>query len=457
MFCIHCGAEIKNTSVFCTECGKFVAGTLKKHSAQPDIELTEEQKHYLRIQQMSYESIVRISQRDYYCFNCGCYINRNIASRFNGLRCPECGVSIITPYLASLPTVELEKNNWYGATWSVAAGTERINPARFIEKYYYSAFYKQKGVPFDSVATDQENMGKYLVEAGFDWAKNMFPSLRPYIFFDLVVPEGNGSLQEIDAIVVLGTIIYVIETKNRSGIYGMNTMSDKYWTFNRSSGESFKVQSPIIQNNERAVALQSYLNDKLDFDANYFNYVVLSGKGCTSWNVQRDSIDEIILGDYNLDTLYNVTAFFRQHFLNFVNVMKDNDIYDEKYGLKIIDALKPIIEMPEDVKRAKRRDRESDSFNEDKIYYVYYYLELDGTTPLMIRTNKVHTQYRDALNAKWTYTSQIDDDIDKKEMIWKKEKHMALWYRIGTYEELFEISKCVKEGKCYIIPDKLDD
>lgn len=367
MFCIYCGAKIGEAANFCIKCGKPVAKKTdgKNQTTAEPTPSTPNNTARENIQQMVLTSISRVANsRGYYCFNCGCYVDRQRAAYNGDVRCVECGTPMIKPNFTSHVGNSVARYGLIGgALHSVFETTNYVqnSPVNYVRSYYYSAYYHQTKYPFEMVATDKGKMGEYLVEVGFQLAKSVFRNLKPYIFFNLLIPEANGSFQEIDALVIIGAAIYVIEAKNRSGIFSMNAISDKFWSFQSYSGDSSRVYSPLMQNSEHVVALQSYLADKLDFNPTFFNYVTLSGSGCIDWNIQTDEIDSILLGNWKISNTRGIARTFNEDFKIFTEEMSTEDysqgdrLLDEKYALKTIEALKPILEMPEEKKGQNKK------------------------------------------------------------------------------------------------------
>jgi hypothetical protein len=95
-------------------------------------------------------------------------------------------------------------------------------------------------------------------------------SSRYKILRNLHVPKKNGKTTEIDALVISGRGIYVIESKNRSGtIYGKG--NEQNWTQWLNKKSTYPMYNPIMQNESHINALKAHLKNYPDIA--YFNIV----------------------------------------------------------------------------------------------------------------------------------------------------------------------------------------
>jgi len=102
-------------------------------------------------------------------------------------------------------------------------------------------------------------------------------SSRYKILRNIYLRKENGRSTEIDMLVISGRGIYVIESKNRSGIiYGKR--QEAQWTQFLNKKTKYPVYNPVIQNETHIKALKSYLKDYPNIQ--YFNIIVFS-ENCT--------------------------------------------------------------------------------------------------------------------------------------------------------------------------------
>lgn len=395
------------------------------------------------------ESAIRLANEPgYYCLNCGCYVDSDRADEDNRETCSSCGMLLIRRFIQPQNIIDsLAKKI------SMMTGHGSMpDPGKLIYDYYCSLYYQQNNYPFEEVATDKEKMGKYLVEVGYQKARANFKKFRTYIFFNLLVPEENGSFQEIDALVIFGSMVYVIEAKNRSGIFSMRSLSEEYWDFESYEGETEKVYNPLLQNNEHIAALQHYLRDKLDFEPFFFNFVSLAGNGTVNWNIPIDPLDELKLGCWRVTNNVSIEKTFTDDFGVFLRKMMDPGYedgftdYDDKYAQMIIRALQPLIEEPVEEKDSKVAGMEHCKEDKGQRPYIYYYGEINKTVPILFRTNYVHSQVLYAYTGKWSSAYDVVGFSESGEPVLLDVKVGAEWFRINSEEDLRNAFLVVKNG-----------
>ena len=138
-----------------------------------------------------------------YCFKCGYEIRYDNETH----TCPWCGEHIYGTPDANNGT-ELV-SNWlqYGVIGSGILASHRRNllSNREIENLYYSSvYYRQNGYDIWDVFNNKGKTGEYSLE---HWIKGTYSNVRftePWsLFYNVVIPEPNGSFQEIDAILII--------------------------------------------------------------------------------------------------------------------------------------------------------------------------------------------------------------------------------------------------------------
>ena len=466
---MHCGAEVGDTHKFCLKCGKPIArpksaGSPNTGSAAAAPAPAAPDK-YQQLRMLTQSSIQRLAAcTGYYCFNCGCYVDRNRAANYGDIKCRQCGAPIIKPNMLSHAGTALLNYGFIGSlAFAAVEASNYTPPETFVSNYYKSLFYEQNKYPFESVATDKGKMGEYLVDVGYQKFKRMFPQLRTYIFYNLLVPEPNGSFQEIDALIVFGALVFVIEAKNRGGYFTTGSLSDKYWTFEPFSDQPQKIYNPFLQNYEHIAALQHYFDDNeatKDFCPVFANYVTLAGNGNVDWNKQGDTLDELLIGNWRICNNSGIGDCLATEFRGFVEDMRtrsaeDNALYDDKYAQKIIKALMPLINMSEDEKKARMRDRMASDGDFGKRAYQYFYIEVDEGVPYLFRTNWVHEQMVNPCSNRWKPAYDQVEILDESTLRWVEYKtEKAKWHKIESFRELLEVYNCVKECRLYDYPEK---
>ena len=444
MYCIHCGAEVSDTASFCLKCGKPTSYDMSGKS-----NLFAKQKIVSKLQKLSKASAKKLTEESgYYCFNCGCYIDAEKAKEEKKESCDACGVPIIGPYLHQHTLF----GPFAGKPSGTAQGNVNANPGKLIYDYYGSLYYDQNRYPFEEVATDKEKTGKYLVEVGYQKARASFKNFRTYIFFNLLIPEENGSFQEIDAIVIFGSMVYVIEAKNRSGVFNMNSLSEEYWEFDAYNGEKEKVYNPLLQNNEHISALQHYLSERLDFEPFYFNLVSLAGNGTVNWNIPIDLLDELKLGCWRVTNNVSIEKTFTDDFAVFMQKMVEPGYddgfpdYDDKYARMIIEALEPVIKEPVEERDRKIAERADNKEDKGQRPYTYYFGEINRSVPILFRTNHVHSQVVYAYTGRWSSAYNVVRLSENGEPVLLDPNATAEWSKIDNEEALRSAFLYVKNG-----------
>lgn len=82
------------------------------------------------------------------------------------------------------------------------------------------------------------------------------------VLHDLYIPKKNGSLTRINHIVINQNGLFVIDTKNYSGLI-MGAENSEYWT-QAVGGRKDYFYNPILQNDNRIKELQHYLREALE-------------------------------------------------------------------------------------------------------------------------------------------------------------------------------------------------
>ena len=120
-------------------------------------------------------------------------------------------------------------------------------------RYENSEYRAATGIPFRAVRRDLGLWGEYLT-----WQH--LKRLRGYkkFLFNCYIPKGDGTLTEIDLILLHASGVYVIESKNYSGwIFGNEEA--RYWTQSFRRGRRERFFNPIKQNNAHIKQLRRFV------------------------------------------------------------------------------------------------------------------------------------------------------------------------------------------------------
>ena len=216
----------------------------------------------------------------YYCYECGTYVDKNSLS----FKCSNCGAGKIGVDQSTLVWKNFFNKGFGGMFASYLVMPKKFNEINVYKEYLRSEYYKSTNIPFDRLITDKGKVGEYYIEKEVNLLRKK--GYEAKILYNVMIPEPNGSFQEADAILIVGTNIFVIESKNRTGHFEISSADAKYWMLNQHDAES-NVYSPIWQNEQHIAALMHYLKlQGIEYNE-IFNLIVLGGK--SSYNIQRGS------------------------------------------------------------------------------------------------------------------------------------------------------------------------
>jgi len=141
------------------------------------------------------------------------------------------------------------------------------NHTRFKKSDYGSA----SGHRFAETLLDKGTNGDFLI---FNHLEKMGEPNR--LLPDLHLPKSDGSMTEIDLVMIARTGIYVFGAKNYSGcIFGDE--DSRYWTHSMKRGQKQHFQNPIWQNESHI----SLLKRQLGIEADAFKSYVVFSERCT--------------------------------------------------------------------------------------------------------------------------------------------------------------------------------
>lgn len=175
--------------------------------------------------------------------------------------------------------------------------------------YIFSTYYKETHNNPLKVLFNKGLTGEYLTYRRL----NKIKGYKRFIF-NFNVPLDNGKTTEIDIIMICETGIYVIESKNYSGLVLGNKDQDK-WTEVLKNGQRYAFYNPIKQNNTHISALKHYLHDNSNY---FYSIIVFSNETELRTNIdnvlnRRDLSTYIAnlsnhscLNDSNIDDLYKL-------------------------------------------------------------------------------------------------------------------------------------------------------
>lgn len=451
MKCIKCGYELKDDAKFCSKCGQ----------KQQIIDGTNEVPTYVKVK----NSTDFIKNLDgYYCFNCGNYINRK--SRDYVTQCSVCHSPIIAPQTVGKALDSVYRYGFLGA--ALAGGISAINSANAessndgLSLYYSSDYYKATQLPAENVVSDKGRIGEYLVSRQIKILKEKLDGRSLYAFYNVIIPEPNGSYQEIDALLIYGRHIFVIEAKNREGRFIFKNWTDEVWTQEIGNARN-QVYNPFLQNQEHIAALRNYLSDVAK-DCNLYNVLSFSNLGIWDTSVPFDTYDTIVLGLGGL--VCNVGVLNEYLYEAITNIEKRECDSSEKFQVElkegsfsaasakdIIDKLQRQLKLTENEKSILFRDRNEKSEKHHKQRYRYYYVEKTDLEVFLVRTNGVYIELLPNKDGRWI--ANIDNDIYFDDSNFPQSKTLNLSYAVYLEytKDICEQFSTIIRGECYIWPD----
>ncbi len=466
MYCTNCGAEIKNGSRFCTRCGKPVNSSAGNNPYMARHQETNTGRRGDLAEQQakqSYEAIRRMN--GYYCLECGNYINH----AYGDMRCRFCRAEVIGGNYFSHSMNILDKYVKYGLIGGMFAEvTDQIDNLRGgdaksaysrIVDYYRSDFYRDNRIPFEQIASDKGLMGEYLVDRQFQMLKASYPGRSFHALYNLYVPEPNGSFAEIDAVIIYGKCIFVVEAKNRNGKFYISHLSDEMWDRTLDNTRD-QIHSPLMQNEFHIDVLDHYLKEKNKNLENYFiNAVALAGNAGFDQNIKNDAYDNLVVRSWtisNTSVLCNqIVEFIQEIDQNVIssgrNLQQEvaEGLCSEKRAQQTLELLRPLTEMTQEQKDLYMHDREMTGSTRRRYPWQYFYI---GGMNILTRYNGEIAQCIGPYIPQWTYIPSyfvIDDEGVVAPILMYNLGIEKKAYILRRPLDLVRAWQCLKQGVSY--------
>lgn len=279
------------------------------------------------------------------------------------------------------------------------------------EKYYQSDYYQSTKYPIEKVFGDKGKYGEYFLEILCE----QIP-MKHRILFNLVIPEENGSFQEIDAVCIIENgLVLLLEGKNRPGTYSgleNNFINDIHWKQEIGSKEH-EMYSPIMQNKYHGLALYKWLYDQKYFEKyhdriSFLNMIIFVDDD-VEFNFDKNEFAEI-----------ETRGFFTGNasdFLEFINNLPQTDyeypnfvedFYDYLYSYTKVDNVDQLMEQRE----ANIKDYKIRRFDKAKYFHVNCF------PTVIFRYDGQYVECTTAENISWSlfydfYGFRHDKDMDQ--------------------------------------------
>lgn len=447
MYCAYCGAKLHDGANFCWKCGKK-----QNSNSSPKMTNRAAQWSLQEAEQKARNSYNALRNAPgYYCFGCGNYIDRS----YKDIKCRFCGAEVIgADYIGN--TLNNGLLSTLFETSAFSKGDVKSALSR-ITDYYGSEFYRKNQYPFEQIATDKGLMGEYLVDREYQVLKKSYPGRRFHVLYNLLVPEPNGSFEEVDAIIIYGYTLFVIEAKNRSGSFNINHLSDQRWiqTLGRNSQE---ITSPLMQNEWHIDALEHYLASKGIQNLSFINCVALAGGASFNITSNEDAYDDTVIRTWIICNTSRLCECIVDNIQNLDQILSlisksTNETLEkqlqrqEETAQKVIAALAPQIKLNNAEKDLYKRDREETGYSRKRYPYQYFYVAPSGYNPSVIRWNQEYLQ----VTNNWDHTSWETDDnwhISSRGLPQYQNTSGTVYY-LNTPLKIVRAVKCVKDLEPY--------
>lgn len=205
------------------------------------------------------------------------------------------------------------------------------------KEYMNSDYYHMTHVSYWSMLFDKGRKGEY------DTYRYL-RSLDGYkkFLFNCYIPKEDGTMTEVDMILLHESGIYVLESKNYSGwIFGTETQKQWTQTLATGKGKTRKEHflNPIIQNKVHLKWLQTYLKDFNNLTL--YSYIVFSIR-CELKNITLTSGNHFVVKRENL-----LEAVSRNAAASNVRMTKSliDEVYKKLYPLTQVDEAKKTLHI----------------------------------------------------------------------------------------------------------------
>lgn len=254
--------------------------------------------------------------------------------------------------------------------------------ACFFEKPEESEYFLATGVTRKEVLNDKGLLGEFNAYVMSRKLKVPHKTL-----FNVCVPMPNGNYQEVDAIIITDNWLYVVECKNRGGVF-TGTFEDKNWV-QKIGSKTHSVYNVYLQNQDHITAIEYFLQSKGVITAGdpYCYSTMLTG-GDLQLSVTNNRVP--------IDFAFGDASFISSQIASVENRRTENR--GENFMDRVYMALLPyalLDKKKRDHMQATRKEL-SDKGGLKKGEYHYYYFEngIPGIADVetVLRENRVYTQ-----------------------------------------------------------------
>ena len=253
--------------------------------------------------------------------------------------------------------------------------------ACFFENPDKSEYFLATGVTRKEILNDKGLLGEFNAYVLSQKLKVPHKTL-----FNVCVPMPNGNYQEVDAIIITNNWLYVIECKNKSGVF-TGDFEDENWVQSIGS-KQHSVHNVYLQNQDHITAIEYYLKSKGVIPCvDIYSHNIMLTNGELRLNATN--------GRVPIDFAFGDVSFIRKQI---EKEEKGNENRGENFMEEVYMALLPYALNSKDKRDSMQATRENLSRNGEfkKGEYRYYYFP-DGIAGItkeetVLRKNMVFTQ-----------------------------------------------------------------
>lgn len=225
-----------------------------------------------------------------------------------------------------------------------------------------SEYYRATGVTKEDVLKDKGIAGEF--KAYILSKKLRVPHKTLY---NLCIPMPNGSFQEVDAVIITQGHLYVLECKNRAGIFE-GAIDSEFW-LQHIGNQEHDVQNIFLQNREHIFAIEHFLKSK--------ELVPLHFMGCNMLLTGEDFSIQLNSKQTSSILAWGNVDWIAKEIIREEKSEPFEDL-DEKFMDNVYAALLPYALNKQGKKDYMLQEREKMSINKTSARGTYQYFHLES-------------------------------------------------------------------------------
>ena len=421
---------------FCTKCGEKIGGLGKFFHACKAVN-SNENKEEKKVDESEVNNLGIVMLED------------------GRVRCYDGEIRDFRGRSYDMPYIKIDNKNpqeywrWQYKPFASLPHPDDVYNVKTREWYYASEYYKTTGYKYVDVVEDKGKYGEYCIEEYMKgtYSKQLFPF--PYkILFNVIIPEKNNLFQEIDCIIIVGSVLFVVECKNRIGEICIEYLLDEDWKQNIGKNQHL-MYNPLKQNQQHIAALENYLQEQYGLkDLFYYNAVALSRETTVKLQNKVTSYERAKVPLFCVTTAPNLPKKI-QEYIGIITNAKSKmiggvnklELLSEERMNMIYDILKTNSYISEEkrILYMRERDNRREETNKLKEFKYGYWFDTNKGEGILLRTNRVYFNYLSRSN-NLNWRSIDAANIAKDDVVWFEEKSIL---------DFVDAVQAVNEGKRY--------